>query len=184
MKQIGKPLVTAPFAYNGGLAMAWLSDSVEVIQQACFPDAGLTMGDDIMVFESFYGKTALCCDADVFQPQYARLAALRGCRLLLVSTGRLHLNQIPSPDALRQGGPDALFLAGPWAAAQANGLAVACAGVGGSCLIVPCLEGNNGLYGLDMEQTELDMSMIDRASTAFPVWESYRPDVYLRFMPS
>ncbi len=179
-KACGSPVVTAPFAHRGGLALAWLDGGEEVIQQVCFPDPGLSFGEDVRVFDTRWGRVALCGDADLFQPQYARLAALRGCQLLLASTCRMKIDpaNLPTPEAIQTGGDAALFLAGPWASAQANGMAIAVAGLGGGRLVLPCplTQDQSGLG-----ENSFDPDQLARAQEEFPVLQGLNPAFYSRY---
>jgi hypothetical protein len=179
-KEIDIPLVTAPFAYEGGVAMAWMSKEQEMIQQACFPDEGFQKGDYVSVFDTPWGPVALCCDADIFQPQYARLAALRGCKCLMVSTARIKIEAACGymPEDLQIGGDCGLFFVGPWASAQANGIAVAVAGQTGGALILPCALTPQG-SGLG--ESGFDPADLARAHREFPVFESMNPKLYERY---
>jgi hypothetical protein len=179
-KEIDIPLVTAPFAYEGGVAMAWIDKRYEFLQKTCFPDDGFSKGDDVNVFDTPWGRVALCCDADIFQPQYARLAALRGCICLMVSTAKIKIDTVCSlmPEDLPIGGDRGLFFVGPWASAQANGIAIACASQTGGCLILPCAltpQGNG------LGESGFDPADLVRAHREFPVFESMNPKLYERY---
>ena len=179
-KEMDIPLVTAPFAYEGGAAMAWISKEQEILQKACFPDDGFSKGGDVNVFDTPWGSVALCCDADIFQPQYARLAALRGCKCLMGSTARIKIDPVCKymPEDLPIGGDRGFFFAGPWASAQANGIAIACAGQNGGSLILPCAltpQGNG------LGESGFDPADLARAHREFPVFESMNPNLYERY---
>ena len=179
VSRTGMPLVTAPFRHDGGVAMAWISPEGEVIQKACFPDAGFAQGSDVAVFDTRYGRLAMCCDADIFQPQYARLAALRRCGLLFASSPRICIgSSLPPPDALRNGGDEAVFLAGPWASAQANGIAIAFAGTGGGRLILPCAAtaDNSGLG-----HSSVDWDALSGVNAEFPIFDCMNPELYRKY---
>jgi len=172
-------IVSAPYLTDNSVEMAWISPEGETLQRSCFPDTGLQAGDDVTVFNTVFGKVAMCCDADIFQPQYARLAALRGCRLLLAATARIRIGSgLPDPGDLLRGGDGALFLAAPWASAQANGIAVAFAGMGGGRLILPCAatEDNSGLG-----KEEVNWDDLAKAANEFPVFGCMNPQLYKRY---
>jgi len=179
VKKTGMPLVSAPFLFENSVVIAWISPDDEALQRACFPDAGVVPGDDVLVFDTPLGRMAMCCDADIFQPQYARLAALRGCQLLLCSTARVRIGlALPSPEVLSRYSDEALFLAGPWASAQANGIAIAFAGLGGGRLILPCATtaDNSGLG-----RTSFDFNELTLAAKEFPVFDCFNPGLYRRY---
>ncbi|HNX14384.1 MAG TPA: hypothetical protein PK854_03485 [Oscillospiraceae bacterium] len=179
-KEMGIPVVTAPFAYEGGAAMAWIGKGQEILQQACFPDDGFQKGGDVNVFDTPWGPAALCCDADIFQPQYARLAAFKGCKCLMASTARIRIDSVCEymPEDLPACGDRGLFFVGPWASAQANGIAVAAAGRTGGALILPCALTPRG-SGLG--ESGFDPADLARAHREFPVYESMNPKLYERY---
>jgi len=172
-------MVSAPYMADNSVEMAWISPEGETIQRSCFPDAGLRPCDDVTVFNTAFGKIAMCCDADIFQPQYARLAALRGCRLLLAATARIRIGcRLPDPGELLRDGEGALFLAGPWASAQANGIAIAFAGAGGGQLILPCsATGDNSGLG----KAEVKWDDLAKAAKEFPVFGCMNAPLYKRY---
>ena len=160
-------LVTPCFVQEGRLVMAYTAPGQTVIQSACFlPEEWedkYQKGGDVQLFDTPHGKLALCCDIDILQPQYARTAALRGCRLLFSSLWQ---------------NDESLLLAGPWASAQANCLPIAVAGRQGGELLLPCEctpdksgRGRNDFY--DEE--------IAAAYRAFPVLDSLNPAFYRRY---
>jgi hypothetical protein len=167
-KQARTALVTAPFLYGGRLCMAWLCGEDVVLQPACFApegNAGYQKGSDVQVFDTGFGRIAMAVGYDVFQPQYARLAALRGCQILFCGVGHLDSEQ--------------LVLAGPWSVAQANNLAVSVAGEQRGQLLLPCAltPGQSG-FSPDGRVAPKD---IDAAYRAFPVFDSLNTEFYRKY---
>lgn len=163
-------VVTAPFVKNGSIVMAYMHGKQEILQPACFlPPAGYEAyktGDDAVVFDTPYGRAAMAVLYDVFQPQFARLCALRGCDVLFCA-----------PPA--QYGTQDYILAGPWSVAQANSLAVSAAGKEHGQLIVPCaLSDDNS--GLSKDNT-VDIKDLDRFYDLFPVFDSLNASFYERY---
>ena len=166
VEKTGATLITAPFIKDNRIVMAYLEGEICVLQSACFllDDAvGLASGDDIDVFETRLGKIAMAAGYDALQPQYARLAALRGCQIMIA--------------ALFAEGEDYL-MCGPWSAAQANCLAVAAAQPEGGCLILPCeLTENLSGFGRDSFETE----ELKRAYAGFPVFDCMNIALFERY---
>lgn len=160
----GARVVTPPFTRDGALCAAYVEPGIVVVQRSCFPDARFAAGEDAVVFDTPLGKLALAVGADIFQPQYARLAAMRGCHLLLA----------------RMQGPlgQELLLAGPWSAAQANCLPVAAANETEGFLTLPCLltDDQSGLG-----RTSFDTDELPRAYAEFPVFESLNAHFLMRY---
>lgn len=157
-------VITPTFGHEGRYVMACVTAENCVLQPMCFPqDSGICPGEDIAVVEFPWGKLALCCEADVFQPQYARLAALKGCTLMAVS--------FPWEDA-------DLIMAGPWSVCQANCLPIALAQRSGGQIILPCpmTQDNSGFGRIDFDTDELA-----GAYGEFPVFDSLNADFYERF---
>ena len=160
-KQWNTAVITPPFPMDGSLVMACVTPLQTVLQPMCFPDDAETIpGEDVFPVTFPWGKLALCCEADVFQPQYARLAALRGCTMMAVS--------FPWQDAQ-------LRMAGPWSACQANCLPIALAQPEGGQLILPCpmTEDLTGFGRSCFHTRELS-----HAYQAFPVFHSLNADFY------
>lgn len=162
----GGCLVCPPFVREGYVSMAFFGPGGAVVQDACFlpPHLGeYKKGGDVLVFDTALGRLALAAGLDALQPQYARLAALKGCRLLVCSlwaTGREYL------------------MAGPWSAAQANCMAVAAAMPGAGRLVLPCAltaDGSGfGRGGFSPEE-------LARAYKDFPVFDCLNPALYRRY---
>lgn len=157
------PLVSAAFAHEGGIAMAYFSKEDTIFQKCCFPQAGLQAGEDVTVFDTPLGRLALCSGDDVFQPQYARLAALRGCRLLLCSLWR---------------DEPGYRMTGAWSVCQANCLPVAVAGQAGGELILPCTM-TQDLSGRG--RGSFDTRELEAAYAEFPVFRSLNREFYSRY---
>lgn len=162
----GCAVVTAPFDAPGFSGLACCTPQGDFFQPACFPAPGSRArpGDDVAVFSLSFGKMALCCDEDIFQPQYARLAALRGCVLLAASSAC-------SMD-------EAHRMAGPWSAVQANCLPVSLACPGGGMLILPCAmtEDQSG-FG----RSGFDTGELKAAYDSFPVFDTLNAAFYRRY---
>lgn len=157
-------VITSPFLWEGHYGMACVTATERVFQPMCFPEQGdILPGEDIFPVKFPWGRLALCCEADVFQPQYARLAALKGCALMAVA--------FPWQDAR-------LCMAGPWSVCQANCLPIALAQPEGGQLILPCpmTEDNSG-FG----RNSFDTDELPGAYRAFPVFDSLNPDFYERY---
>lgn len=159
----GCAVVSAPYENGGAMEMTLFMDGEEYTQRACFCEGFEKQGDDVSVFETSLGRLALCCGDDIFQPQYARLAALRGAQMLLCSSHR---------------DDETLRLYGPWGAAQANNMAVAFAGALGGELMLPCAltKDNSGRGRLAFDTNE-----IAAAYAEFPVWDSLNGAFYRRY---
>lgn len=154
-------LITPAFGHEGRYVMACVTAENCVLQPMCFPqDSEICPGEDIAVVEFPWGKLALCCEADVFQPQYARLAALKGCSLMAVS--------FPWQD-------QQLCMAGPWSVCQANCLPISLAQPSGGQLILPCAmtEDNSGFGRSSFDAEERAAAYAD-----FPVFDSLNADFY------
>lgn len=166
-RDTGKPVVSACFEAHGSLCMAYVSGDQAVIQGACFLSEAekryYQPHGDVKVFNTPMGRLALCVGADCLQPQYARLAALRGCELMVCC---LWDNSRP------------MVFAGPWSVAQANCLGVAVSGSQGGQLILPCTmtpdESGFGSTGFDPED-------LRKAYRAFPVFDSLNAAFYRRY---
>lgn len=164
-----KALVTAPFVQDKQLCMAYLSAETEVLQPACFlpqQHKEYRPGDDVRVFDTPFGKAALAVLYDAFQPQYARLAALRGCNILFCGV----CGQMAAEDYI---------LAGPWSAAQANNLIAPVAAPDASRLIAPCAlsADNSGL----VPSNSIDTARLAKSYAAFPVFDSLGSALYARY---
>ena len=120
-------------------------------------------GTDVQLVEMPFGRMALCCGADLFQPQFARLAALKGCVLLVAS--------LPC-----SGGMPAETVA--WGAVQANCLPVVLAQPTGGSLILPCdmTEDWSGVGRAGFDTKELP-----RAYDSFPVFDSFNAAFFERY---
>ena len=148
-------VVTPLFASDGGICAAYIEPGRVVIQRECFGENAAAAGTDVTVFDTALGKLALACGADIFQPQYARLAALRGCQMLIAHTCEPLSHE--------------LLLAGPWSTAQANCLPIAAADEAQGSLILPCPM-TNDKSGLG--RTWFDTGELARAYAEFPVFGS------------
>jgi len=162
----GTIIVTPPFSKDDQFGIACIWPQGEVFQPLCFPAEGdppCIPGTDVAVFDSPLGKLALCTGADIFQPQYPRLAALKGCTLLVVC--------FPYRE-------ERLLMAGPWSAAQANCLPIALADLRGGQVILPCpmTEDCSGLGKSGYHTEELP-----RAYREFPVFDSLNAQLYRRY---
>lgn len=157
-------VITPTFANEGRYVMACVTAENCVLQPMCFPqNSEICPGEDIAVVEFPWGKLALCCEADVFRPQYARLAALKGCTLMAVS--------FPWEYA-------GLIMAGPWSVCQANCLPIALAQQSGGQVILPCpMTQDNSGFG----RTDFDTDELAGAYREFPVFDSLNADFYERF---
>lgn len=160
----GARVVTPLFELDGALCAAYAEAGIVAVQRSCFPDTRFAAGSDAIVFDTPRGKFALAVGADIFQPQYARLAAMRGCGLLLART------QEPLGREL--------LLAGPWSAAQANCLPVAVANETEGALVLPCplTDDQSGLG-----RTAFDTGDLSRAYAEFPVFESLNARFLARY---
>ncbi len=160
----GARVVTPLFEQDGALCAAYIEPGIVIVQRSCFPDAGFVAGEDATVFDTPRGKLALAVGADIFQPQYARLAAMRGCGLLLART------QEPLGREL--------LLAGPWSAAQANCLPVAVANETEGAIVLPCplTDDQSGLG-----RTSFDTGDLPRAYAEFPVFDSLNARFLTRY---
>ena len=160
-------IVSAPFETDGYIVMAYINGEECHYQRACFlPDklnlftTKYTTGDNVTVFPMMDINIALAVGFDILQPQYTRLAALRGVSLLVSS---LWLDG------------DEYLMNGPWSVVQANCLPVACAQPGKGNLILPCVMTNdNSGFGRDSFFTD----EITDAYRSFPVFDSLNPDLY------
>lgn len=157
-------VITPVFVKDGQYVMACVTAENCVLQPMCFPQDGeMIPGEDITLVELPWGNLALCCEADVFQPQYARLAALKGCSLMAVS--------FPWQE-------EQLCMAGPWSVCQANCLPISLAQPSGGQLILPCTmtEDNSGFGRKSFDSWELMAAYAD-----FPVFDSLNADFYTQF---
>lgn len=163
-KRWGIAVITPLFVCEGRYVMACVTPEERVFQPMCFPeDESIPGGEDIFPVTFPWGKLAMCCEADVFQPQYARLAALKGCTLMSVS--------FPWRN-------DDLVMAGPWSVCQANCLPIALAQPSGGQLILPCpMTQDNSGFG----RTGYDTEELAGAYREFPVFDSLNGDFYERF---
>ncbi len=156
----GIPTVSPPYFADGYLVMTYRDAEQTVTQRACFfPDHGFEAtlrGDDVTVFETRIGRAALAVAYDIFQPQYARLCAQRGCALVFAAL----------PPAAQD-----FVTAGPWSVAQANNLIVSVAAAGGGQLIVPCAL-TKDLSGFSPDST-VDVGKLAESYAGFPVFDSY-----------
>ena len=165
-EKTGAALITAPFIKDNRIVMAYLEEKTIVLQSACFfsNDAvGFEFGDDVEVFETRFGKVAMAVGNDALQPQYARLAALKGCQIMIA--------------ALFVEGEDYL-MCGPWSAAQANCLAVAAGQPEGGQLILPC-ELTEDLSGFGRDSFE--MEELKRAYAGFPIFDCMNTALFERY---
>lgn len=156
-------VITPPFSKDGQYVMACVTGENCILQPMCFPeDSKIRPGEDIAVVDLPWGKLAMCCEADVFQPQYARLAALKGCRLMAVS--------FPWQE-------ERLCMAGPWSVCQANCLPISLAQPKDGQMILPCpmTEDNSGLG-----RSSFDTEELVAAYEAFPVFDSLNAAFYER----
>lgn len=163
-KARGIAVIIPPFLCEGQVVMACATPEELVLQPMCFPDEdGIVPGEDIVPVTFPWGKLALCCEADVFQPQYARFAALKGCSLMAVS--------FPWEDA-------DLVMAGPWSVCQANCLPIALAQRVGGQLILPCpMTRDNSGFG----RNSFDTEELTAAYREFPVFDSLNGGFYEKF---
>lgn len=165
-KQTGVPVCTAPFENGEHISMAYIGQEGIFVQNACFLPGGLgkyKTGFDVEVFETTFGKVALACGLDILQPQYARAAAFKGCRLMVCGLwlpGRKYM------------------MAGPWSNAQANCMAVVAAQPGKGRLVLPCklTKDMSGLGSVSFEQ-----GMLEEAYKDFPVFDCMDPGLYQRY---
>lgn len=164
----GAPLVTAPFVQGGQRVVACLTPEGEHFQPMCFlspaEEALFSPGSDVYCVDMPFGKMALCCGLDLFQPQYARLAALKGCVLMAASCP--------------EDGPYYPTESAAWAAVQANCLPVALARREGGTLILPC-DMTGDLRGLGRDSFDTDE--LPRAYEAFPVFDSFNAAFFERY---
>lgn len=157
-------VITPVFLHEGQKVMACVTPAEWVLQPMCFPEEESVLpGTDIFPVTFPWGKLALCCGVDVFQPQYARLAALKGCSLLAVS--------FPWEQ-------ETLVMAGPWSVCQANCLPIALAQPSGGQLILPCpmTQDQSGLG-----RTAFDTEELPGAYREFPVFDSLNGDFYEKY---
>ena len=157
-------VITPAFYRNGQRGMTCVTPDQQIFQPMCFPEEkDILSGVDIFPVTFPWGKLALCCEADVFQPQYARLAALRGCVLMAVSF----------PWQKEQ-----LRMSGPWSVCQANCLPVALAQPEGGTLILPCpMTPDHSGFGRD----RFDTGELAAAYREFPVFDSLNRDFYEKY---
>lgn len=167
VSRTGAALVTAPFVRSGQRGIACLTPEGETFQPMCFLSRRerelYSPGTDVQCVEMPFGRMALCCGEDLFQPQFARLAALKGCVLLVAS--------LPC-----DGGMPAETVA--WGAVQANCLPVVLAQPDGGRLLLPCdmTEDGSGLGRSSFNTEELP-----RAYAAFPVFDSFNAAFFERY---
>lgn len=161
--ETGASVCTAPFIKDGRVSMAYIAPEGVVFQNACFLPESLSafpQGTDVEVFETPFGKTAMAAGLDCLQPQYARLAALKGCCLMICS--------------LWLAGEDYL-MAGPWSASQANCMGIAAAQPKGGTLVLPCML-TRDMSG--MERSRFLASELEEAYRGFPVFDCMTPSFY------
>lgn len=163
----GVILISSPFPRKGQTVMACATPDGVFFQPQCFlsevEEALYSPGTDLSVFPTPFGKIALCGGADIFQPQYARYAALKGCVLLAVST------KLDDPD---------LLIPGPWSACQANCLPTALALPEGGRLILPCvMTDDHSGFGRE----SFDTDELSAAYDSFPIFHSLNRPFYRRY---
>lgn len=162
-------VVTAPYAKDGHIRMAWLLGDTVVEQAACYLPVRYGQyerGSDIAVFDTPLGRVALAVLYDIFQPQVARLCALRGCRLLFCSVGA-------------DCDTDEYLVAGPWSVCQANNLPVSVAAARTGQLLLPCaLTDDQSGFAPD---GRVDFSRLADSYRAFPIFDSLNAAFYERY---
>lgn len=160
-------LVTAPFVRGGQRVIACLTPDSEHFQPMCFLSSEekelFSPGTDVYPVEMPFGKMALCCGEDIFKPQYARLAALKGCVLMVASLSQESC--LPGETAA-------------WGAVQANCLPTALAQQDGGRLVLPC-DMTEDLSGLG--RNSFDTDEFPRAYGAFPVFDSFNAAFFERY---
>lgn len=148
-------LVTSAFRYEEYLAMAMVFPNGDyVIQKASFLRKGnehLKQFKDVTIFETPWGKSALCCDVDIFQPQYSRLATLKGAKLIFASFYE----------------EEDLMINGPWSSVQSNCVGIYVNSNLNSQLLMPCATTKN-LSGLSGNEGEIDD--LDKAYESFKIF--------------
>lgn len=129
-------------------------------QRPCFTEGGAT---DVEIIPTPFGRIALCCGEDIFQPMYPRLAALRGCVLLIARLERME---------------DSLLIPGPWSACQSNCLPIALAVGNKGQLILPCAMTEDGSgFG----KTAFTTEALREAYREFPIFDSLNKAFYRRY---
>jgi hypothetical protein len=120
-------------------------------------------GTDVEAISTPFGKIALCCGEDIFQPMYPRLAGLKGCRLLVARLDNME---------------ESLLVPGPWSACQSNCLPIALAAGERGQLILPCAMTEKGDgFGAESYDTEA----LQAAYREFPIYDSMNPDFYQKY---
>ena len=157
-------VITPPTFLEGQYGMACVTPEGRVFQPMCFPDReDILPGTDIYPVSFPWGKLAMCCEADICQPQYARLAALKGCNLMAVA--------FPWEE-------EWLMMASAWSVCQANCLPVMLARRAGGQLILPCpMTQDNSGFG----RSSFDTDELPAAYEAFPVVDSLNEHFYERY---
>lgn len=166
-KESGLAVAVPPFTRDGYVMAALVTPEESCLQPACFLPAEMQkeyrQGEDVKIFPTRWGSIALAAGLDILQPQYARTAALCGARLLFA--------------ALWQDTDD-YIMAGPWAAAQGNCMAVSVAGAAGGRLILPC-ECTQDKSGLG--RTAFNTEELQAAYRMFPIFDCLNPALYAHY---
>lgn len=160
-------LVAGPIERNGQLQMVCAAEGKLYYQSMCFlsqaQKSRFVPGTDVEAIPTPFGKIALCCGEDIFQPMYPRLAALKGCQLMIA---RLEAME------------ESLLIPGPWSACQSNCLPIALAVGDQGQLILPCAMTEKGDgFGADNFDTEA----LQAAYREFPIFDSLNPDLYRKY---
>lgn len=160
-------LIGGPLEREGQLQMVCASESRLWYQSMCFLSEEqknrFVPGTDVEAIPTPFGKIALCCGEDIFQPMYPRLAALKGCRLLVARLENME---------------ESLLVPGPWSAAQSNCLPIALAVGERGQLILPCAMTEKGDgFGTDGFDTEA----LQAVYREFPIFDSLNPDFYREY---
>lgn len=160
-------LVGGPLERDRQLQMVCAVEGKLFYQSMCFLSAAqkdrFVPGTDVEVIPTPFGKIAMCCGEDIFQPMYPRLAALKGCGLLISGLERME---------------ERLLLPGPWSACQSNCLPIALAAGERGQLILPCAMTEKGDgFGAESYDTEA----LQAAYREFPIFDSLNPGFYQKY---
>ena len=156
-------LVGGPMEREGRLEMVCAVEGRLHRQSMCFPPEPFIPGTDVEPVSTPFGTVGLCCGEDIFQPMYSRLAALKGCTLLIV-----RLEQMD----------ETLLIPGPWSACQSNCLPVFLSAGDSTRLILPCAMTEKGDgFGEESFHTEA----LEEAYRSFPIFHSLNKAFYRRY---
>ena len=166
-RESGSAIIAGPVTRSGQYGLVCAVEEKIFFQPMCFLSEGqkavYTPGTDVEVISTPWGKLALCCEEDLFQPMYPRAAALKGCLLLSARVSAMD---------------DALRISGPWSACQSNCLPISLAREADGELILPCAMTADGSgFG----ESSIDTEALQKAYREFPIFESLNKDFYRRY---